>query len=46
MVAVAKKENVLVCVDLRALNKALLRENYSMQTLEDVAPYLADASFL
>lgn len=45
MVTVIKNDKVRICLDPTALNKALLRENYPMPTLEDVAPLLSGAKF-
>nr|XP_037283835.1 uncharacterized protein LOC119176582 [Rhipicephalus microplus] len=45
MVTVVKKDKVRICLDPIELNKALLRENYPMPTLEDVVPKLAGAKF-
>ncbi|XP_049513828.1 uncharacterized protein K02A2.6-like [Dermacentor silvarum] len=45
MVTVVKGDKVRICLDPTALNQAILRENYPMPTLEDVAPRLAGAKF-
>jgi len=44
MVPVVKPNGkIRICVDLRKLNKAVMRERYILPTLEDVAPKLAGA---
>ena len=43
MVVVEKKDKVRICIVPRNLNRAIKREHYPMQTVEDVAVKLADA---
>ncbi|XP_049275262.1 uncharacterized protein K02A2.6-like [Rhipicephalus sanguineus] len=45
MVTVVKGDKVRICLDPTSLNQAILRENYPMPTLDDVAPRLAGAKF-
>ena len=44
MVPVVKRNGkIRICVDLRQLNKAVLRENYTLPNLSDISPKLAEA---
>ena len=45
MVVVRKPNKLRVCLDLLALNKAIVRNHYPTPTIEGIAPKLANAIF-
>ena len=46
MVPVVKKNGkIRLCIDLKNLNKAVLRENFALKTLDDIAPNLVGAKY-
>ena len=46
MVPVVKKNGkIRLCIDIKNLNKAVLRENFALKTLDDIAPNLVGAKY-